>query len=120
MLRRRMRHAERMEGRDFRLFGEPFAQQGRGPLLHFVGRLVGERDGEDSVRGDAMADQLGDAVGDDPGFSGPRRQHQERPGKGVYGFGLGGIQVHHLDGTRPAAGAKGGRGERREEKGVRS
>ena len=40
------------------------AQQRRGPLLHFAGRLVGERDGQNPRRRRAVLDQLGDAIRD--------------------------------------------------------
>ena len=74
---------------------ELFAQHGGGALLHLVGRLVGEGDGQDSLGADAVADQLGDAVGDDAGLAGSRPgQHQQRPGERVDGVVLGGIQVH--------------------------
>ena len=52
--------------------------------LHFVGRLVGEGDGQNALGPDAVADQLGDAVGDDAGLAGARPgQHQQRPREGV-------------------------------------
>ena len=87
--------AERVEGRDFRPLFELLAQQGGGAFLHFVGRLVGEGDGQDSLGPNAVADQFGDAVGDDPGLSGSRPgQHQQRPGERVDGVVLGGVQVH--------------------------
>ena len=87
--------AERMERGDFRPLLELFAQQGGGPFLHFVGRLVGEGDRQDAFGPDAVADQLGDAVGDHPRLAGSRpRQHQQWPRERVDGVVLGGIQVH--------------------------
>ena len=47
-------------------------QQGRSTLLHLVGGLVGEGDGQDPLRPRTVADQLGDAVGDHPGLAGSR------------------------------------------------
>ena len=88
----------------------PFAQQGRGPLLHLVGRLVGEGDGQDPLRPRAVADQFGDAVGDHAGLSGSRpRQHQQRPGERVDGVVLGGVQVHPRIVSRRGRRAQGGR-----------
>ena len=40
-------NAERMERRNLGPFRQLSAQQGGGALLHFGGRFVGERDGED-------------------------------------------------------------------------
>ena len=88
-------HAERVERGDLRPLLELLAQQGGRPLLHLVGRLVGEGDGQNPLGPDAVADQLGDAIGDHAGLSGSRpRQHQQRPGKRVDGVVLGGVQVH--------------------------
>ena len=41
-------------------------------LPHFVGGLVGERQGQDLPGRDAVVQELGDAMGDDPGFSAAR------------------------------------------------
>ena len=80
MWRRRIRTQSewKVEISGFR--SEPFAQQSGGALLHFVGRLVGEGDGQDAVRRRAVADQLGDAVGHHPRLAGAGPgQHQQRP-----------------------------------------
>ena len=110
--RRVAKPLSRWDSRNLRLPRQPLAQDRRRPLLHFVGRLVREGDGEDAVRRCAATDQLGDAIGDHPGLARPRAgQHQQRPGKGMNGFGLGGIQNPSiLDRTRPGAAAKGGLG----------
>jgi len=36
---------------------------------HFLGRLVGEGQGQNRPGGDAAGDEVGDPMGDDPGFS---------------------------------------------------
>ena len=89
-------HAERMEGGDLRLFARSFLPSRAADrccissaalLVKVTARM---RSG-----GDAVADQLGDAVGDHAGLARPGPgQHQQRPGKRVDGFDLGGIQVH--------------------------
>ena len=55
------------------------------PLLHLVGGLVGERDGEDLERAHAVvSDQVGDAVREHPGLAGPGSgHHQERARRGA-------------------------------------
>ncbi len=87
--------AERMERRDFRPLRESLSQQHGRPLLHLVGGLVGKGDGQNPLRPDAVADQLGNAVSDDAGLSRARPgQHQQRPGERVDGVILGGVQIH--------------------------
>ena len=57
--------------------------QRRDPLAHLVGRLVGEGDGQDAHGVDAvLADQVGDAVGQDPGLAraGPGHDQQRTVG----------------------------------------
>ena len=72
-------------------FGQAAA---RGPLLHFAGRFLGERDGEDALRLRAAADQLGDAIGDDPRLAGARAgEHQQRPAERPHGVELRRVQI---------------------------
>jgi hypothetical protein len=55
------------------------ADQGRHPRLHLVGGLVGEGDGEDLERADALVpDEVGDAVGQDSGLARPRAGHDQQ------------------------------------------
>ena len=70
------------------------ANSAAGPLLHFAGRFLRERDGQNPLRLRAAADQLGDAIGDDARLAGARAgQHQQRPAQRAHGVELGGIQV---------------------------
>ena len=69
-------------------------QQRRGPLLHFAGRLLGERDGQNALGLRAAADQLGDAIGDDARLAGARAgQHQQRPSQRAHRVELGRVQI---------------------------
>ena len=71
-----------------------FGQQRAGPLLHFAGRFFGERDGQDPLGLDAVADQLGDAIGDDARFAGAGSgENQQRPLKRSHCIKLGRVQV---------------------------
>ncbi len=71
-------HAGGVEGGDPHALGHR-AHQGSHALLHLVGRLVGEGDGEDLERRHApVGDQVGDAVGEDPGLAGPRPGHDQQ------------------------------------------
>jgi hypothetical protein len=73
-------HAEAVEG-GHRGPQRPPAQQPLGARAHLLGRLVGERDGQDRVGGDAPVEhQVGDAMGDDAGLAATRpRQDQHWP-----------------------------------------
>ena len=73
-------HARRVERRHPHLLGDR-ADQRLDPRLHLVRGLVGERDGQDLERADApVADEVGDAVGQDPGLARPGAgHHQQRP-----------------------------------------
>ena len=63
------------------------------PALHFAGSFVGERDRQNPVRRDAIADQVGDAKRHDSRFSSPcAGQYQHRTTQGGYRFGLWPIQ----------------------------
>ena len=52
--------------------------EGLDPLPHLAGGLVGEGDGQDVVRLDALLQQVGDAAGDDAGLAaaGPGQDEQ--------------------------------------------
>ena len=71
--------AGRVERRHPHLLGHR-PDERRHPGLHLVGGLVGERDGQDLERADALvADEVGDAVRQHPGLARPGpRHHQER------------------------------------------
>ncbi len=75
--------AEGMEGAQHGPFGA--AVDAAGPGGHFPGRLVGEGDRQDGLRGHApFPDQVGDFGGDDPGLARPRAgqdQQRRRPGQ---------------------------------------
>ena len=83
--------AEAVEGAD----PDPGAgDDGLDALAHLAGRLVGERQGQDVLRGDALPQQVGDPAGDDAGL--PRAgagQDEERAVHVLDGFALGGRQV---------------------------
>ena len=66
---------------DTHIFSATGPDQSADPLLHLVGGLVGERDGQDLERRDALApDQVGDAVGEHPGLARARAgDDQQRP-----------------------------------------
>ena len=50
------------------------------PLLHLLGRLVGEGEGKDLALGDALVQHVCDAVGDDPGLAASRTcDDEQRP-----------------------------------------
>ena len=66
-----------MEGADpnRRIAREPLDAAG-----HFVGRLVGEGQGQDLVARHSLLEQPSDAMGDDAGFAAARpRQYQQWP-----------------------------------------
>ena len=69
MSRRRMRtHAE--WNVDTHIFLATGPDQRLDALAHLVGGLVGERDGEDAERADALLlDEVGDAMGEHPGLA---------------------------------------------------
>lgn len=64
-------------------FGDLFAltgQQRTDTFLHFLGRLVGKRDGKDAFGANSLRDQVRDSNGDDTGFSGASAsQHEHGP-----------------------------------------
>ena len=65
------------------------AHQRFDPPLHFVGRFVGESQGENLLAGDVVGQKPSHAMGDDPGFSaaGPGKD-QKRPFDMRDGFAL--------------------------------
>src|SRR5690606_8714590 len=75
--------------------GDPGAEQALDALLHLGGGLVGEGDREDLAGPHAaFGEQVGDAVGEDPGLARSRPRHDEQRGAGVrHGFPLGGVQA---------------------------
>jgi hypothetical protein len=77
-------HADRVEGGDQRRPDSRGQEEILDPPPHLLGRLVGERDRDDVPRIDALdGEQVGDAVGDDPGLAAPRpREHEHRPFRG--------------------------------------
>ncbi len=107
MSRRRMRTQKRVEGADQRLGQRGVAEQPVDALAHLAGGLVGEGDGQDGVRRDALlADQPGDAAGDDAGLArAGSGENQQGAFGGLDGGALFGIQV----GRRAAARGQSGR-----------
>ena len=66
----------------------PRRELGHAPL-HLVGRLVGEGEGQNLRRPDAVREQVGDAVGDDAGLAAARPgEHQQRPVAVEHGLAL--------------------------------
>ena len=65
------------------------------PGPHFAGRTLGEGHRQDLTRGDVSGrDELGDAVGDRPGLTGPRAgQNADRPAGSQHGLALFVIEV---------------------------
>jgi hypothetical protein len=63
--------------------------------VHFAGRFVGERNGENAIRRDSALDQPRDAVSNDASFAGSgAREDKERPGKRFDGCRLRGVERH--------------------------
>jgi len=60
------------------------------PRPHFAGRTLGEGHRQHLTRGDVSGrDELGDAVGDRPGLTGPRAgQNADRPAGSQHGLAL--------------------------------
>ena len=76
------------------------AEQAVHPLAHFLGRLVGERDGQNLVGAHAaVADEVGDAMGDDARFA--------RPGAGQNQYGTFSV-LHRFPLRRVELGLPGG------------
>ena len=98
MCRRRMRTQSEWKVEISGCLGSFFPKMHGGPLLHFLGRLVGEGNRENAIGRDAMANQLGDAESDHPSLAraGPR-QDQQRSGKRLDGFFLRRVEVHGMD-----------------------
>ena len=69
--------AGRVERRHPHLLGHG-PNEDRDPLLHLVGRLVGEGDGQDFERRHALVDQPGDPPGQDPGLAGAGAGHNQQ------------------------------------------
>ena len=70
--------AEAVEGRERGLGERRVAEDFVDALGHLLGGLVGEGDGEDLVGGNAaLFDEVGDAMGDDPGLAGAGAGEQE-------------------------------------------
>ena len=84
-----------MERRNFRPAVQSFAEQFGGALLHFAGRFVGERDGQNPLGPGAMANQIGDSKRYHSRFARARAgQHQERSGEGFDGLALSIVERH--------------------------
>ncbi len=83
-----------VEGGDPHALGDRADETGQ-PCPHLVGRLVGEGDGEDLPRrGVAGGDEMGDAVGKDPGLARSRpRHHQQGAAPVDHGPALGVVQA---------------------------
>ena len=98
-------HAGRVERRDPHRPGDRADELGDA-AAHLVGRLVGERDGEDRRRRHALVDEVGDAVGEHPRLarSGPG-DDQQRPAAVDDGVELVGVEP----GERVAASGAGRR-----------
>ena len=109
MCRRRMRTQSEWKVEISGCLGNFLPRSSGGPLLHFLGRLVGEGDGQDAIGRDAVANQLGDAEGDHPSLAraGPR-QDQQRPGKRLDGFFLRRVEIHGMDRKAGSGSVKGG------------
>ena len=72
-------HAGRVEGGDPHRLGDGADELGDA-TAHLVGGFVGERDGEDRRRRDALVDEVGDAVGEHPRLArSGAGDHQQRP-----------------------------------------
>ena len=95
-------HAGAVEGGYPHAPGNPAHQRGH-PLLHLVGGLVGEGDGQQGVRGDAqVADQVGDAEGEHPGLArAGAGHHQDRPVDGGHRLALAPGSGRRRGGNRP-------------------
>ena len=74
---------------------QTMGQQQLQPLLHFPGGLVGERDGEQLGRINAvMADKVGNAMGQGPGLAAAGTgHHQQRPRVVIDGPALGFVET---------------------------
>ena len=86
-------YAQRVEGRDREPLGLA-AEQLRDALLHFLRRLVGERDGSDVRRRKAaVLNEVSDFLRDHPRLARPgASQNQQRTVKITNGFTLGGVE----------------------------
>ena len=127
-------HARRVERAHPHRAGDRSDERGDA-LAHLVGGLVGERDGEDPRGVHALVDEVGDAVGQDPGLAragaGDDEQRPATVDDGVelvgvepVGRGVGG-HGGRAAGAEPASGASGmagpsyGGGARRRDRGGR-
>ncbi len=90
--------AGRVEGRHPHLLGDRSDQRGDA-VLHLVGRLVGERDGEDLERRDArLGDQPRHPVGEHAGLARTRPSHdQERPARVGHGLALHWVETGEIE-----------------------
>jgi hypothetical protein len=97
-----------MEGGDPHLSGDRADERGH-PALHLVGRLVGERDGQDLEGRDALLlDQVRHPVGQHPRLAGAGARHEQQGAAGVGDrLPLDGVQLleevggrHHLRSSR--------------------
>ena len=85
-------HARRVERAHPHRAGDRADERGDA-LAHLVGRLVGERDGEDPRRVHALVDEVGDAVREHPGLARPGAgDDQQRPAAVDDGVELVGVQ----------------------------
>ena len=84
--------AERVDRGDLGLLVPLYFEQLAGPGEHLLGRLVGERNGEDSRGTGAPPNKVGDAGDDDAGLAGAGAgEHQQRSDRRLHGLGLRGI-----------------------------
>ena len=86
-----------MEGRYLQFVGNPRRQQLADPLLHFLGRLVGEGDGGDIARLEAaFLNQVSNLLGDHTRLAGAGTgEHKQRTVKVMNRFALLGVEAGH-------------------------
>ena len=90
--------AEAVEGGDDNPLGGLFVvEEGVDAVAHLGGGAVGEGDGDDGVRGlPVVVDQVGDAVGEDPGLAAAGAgEDEERAAVVEDGFALWGVEIVH-------------------------
>ena len=74
--------------------GDAPADEAGHPLAHLVRRFIGEGDGEDGVRRDAVVtDEVGNPIGENPGLAGTSTgDNEHRPIDGGYRVALRRVQ----------------------------
>ena len=87
-------HAHRVKGRNPKS-ARARTEQLFDPIAHLAGRLVGERDSQDRLRGDtAYGDQVGDATGENPCLpAAGTGEHKQRAFGRLHGAALLGVQA---------------------------